>query len=99
MRSDVAISLLLGCVALAAVGLSANSSTSSSPTGAPQQDLRQEDHATLLPLCQADVLTLALVAIVSFVAAGAGIGGGGVLLPIFVLLARFPMHNAVALSE
>ena len=41
------------------------------------------------------VISLVLVAL----AAGGGIGGGGLLVPIFILFVDFPPQNAVALSK
>jgi len=42
---------------------------------------------------------LSIAAIVTFVAAGAGIGGGGVLLPVYTMIGGFHMRSAVALSN
>lgn len=56
-------------------------------------------HKPLFPMDTSDMVALSLTAVVAFVAAGAGIGGGGILLPIFVLICKFKVHQAVALSE
>eukprot|EP00955_Chlamydomonas_euryale_P115099 366329-Chlamydomonas_euryale.AAC.7 len=58
-----------------------------------------DEHKPLWPMDSSDALAVVLAAIVAFVAAGAGIGGGGILLPIFVLICKFEVRHAVALSE
>jgi len=58
-----------------------------------------DEHKPLWPMDSSDALAVVLAAIVAFVAAGAGIGGGGILLPIFVLICKFEVRHAVALSN
>ena len=42
---------------------------------------------------------IAVAAAVLFIAAGAGMGGGPVLVPVYLLLGQFPQSVAVALSN
>ncbi len=53
----------------------------------------------LFPLRPVDYIGL-LAAVVGLVlSAGGGIGGGGLLVPIFILILRFPVKHAVGLSN
>ncbi|KAK9809348.1 hypothetical protein WJX73_008057 [Symbiochloris irregularis] len=56
-------------------------------------------HKALFPLDKRDILAASFAAVALFVAAGGGIGGGGVLVPTFILLLQFPIGTAVALSN
>lgn len=53
------------------------------------------NHKPLWPLNWRDVVTVIFAAISAFVAASAGLGGGGVLVPLFLLIlgAIFDMFN------
>lgn len=54
----------------------------------------QEEHAPLFPLSAADRLGFSLAIIGLMVAAGGGIGGGGILVPIYILVMGFsPKHG------
>ena len=53
----------------------------------------------LLPLTPRTVATLVAAAAVAALAAGGGIGGGGVLVPLYLLLLRAGPRDAVALSN
>lgn len=55
-------------------------------------------HKALLPLDGLDVLSLFLVFAATALAAGGGIGGGGLLVPIYLLLNNFHPARATALS-
>lgn len=45
-----------------------------------------EDHKRFFPLDRRDGLAAAFAALALFIAAGGGIGGGGVLVPIFIIV-------------
>ena len=54
-----------------------------------------EEHASLFPLTTADRLGFSLAIVGLMVAAGGGIGGGGILVPIYILVMGFsPKHGA-----
>eukprot|EP00884_Botryococcus_braunii_P020922 jgi/Botrbrau1/7513/Bobra.0019s0004.1 len=57
------------------------------------------DHKPLWPLNWRDILNVMFAAISAFIAASAGLGGGGVLVPLFLLILGFKTHVAVALSN
>ena len=57
------------------------------------------DHKSLSPLSPYDYCGFVLVAIASFLAAGAGVGGGGILVPIFVVVMGFAPKQAIPLSN
>ena len=46
-----------------------------------------------------DLLTVVCLAVGGSIAAGAGLGGGGVVVPVLILVAKFETHNAVPLSN
>merc|ERR1719453_2258578 len=46
-----------------------------------------------------DLLSLALSALGLIIAAGGGIGGGGILVPLFMILFKFRPKHAIALSN
>lgn len=53
-----------------------------------------EDHASLFPLTTSDRLGFFLAIIGLMIAAGGGIGGGGILVPIYILVMGFsPKHG------
>jgi uncharacterized membrane protein YfcA len=52
----------------------------------------------MLPLNQYDVAAMVLSFFSTALAAGGGIGGGGLLVPIFILVMNFPSSQATALS-
>lgn len=57
------------------------------------------EHKSLLPTTQYDVAMFVIAGIVLFVAAGAGMGGGPVLVPVYLTLGGFLQQAAVALSN
>jgi uncharacterized membrane protein YfcA len=59
----------------------------------------QNAHKTLLPLSVADALGFALAMLGLLIASGSGIGGGGLLVPIYVLVWDFTPKYAVPLSN
>lgn len=56
-------------------------------------------HKPLLPLGPRDSLGLVAAALAILLASGSGIGGGGLLVPIFLLVLGFGTRDAVALSN
>ncbi|KAA6416577.1 MAG: hypothetical protein FRX49_13450, partial [Trebouxia sp. A1-2] len=56
-------------------------------------------HKPLRPLDSRDWWTLGIATLAIFVAAGGGIGGGGVLVPLYASVLGFPAKYAVALSN
>jgi uncharacterized membrane protein YfcA len=63
-----------------------------------QRRLRKE-HPPLLPLKTSDYWGFALATLGLMVAAGGGIGGGGILVPIFSLVFGFSAKHAISLSN
>lgn len=58
-----------------------------------------DDHKALLPLDAADWAGLLVALVGIFLAAGGGIGGGGILVPCFLLIMGFPPGASAALSN
>lgn len=56
-------------------------------------------HRHFWPLSWLDILTFFLATIALLLAAGSGIGGGGLLIPLLILVARFSTRDAVPLSN
>jgi hypothetical protein len=81
-----------------------NTITSSNAQQQPQQKEPSADpddgrHKDLFPLSRADVIGLVLAVVGLMLAAGGGIGGGGILVPLYVLIFRFSPKLAVPLSN
>jgi hypothetical protein len=57
------------------------------------------DHPPLLPLEPTDVLGFTLAAFGLILASGGGIGGGGMLVPIYILVMGFLPKHAIPLSN
>lgn len=58
-----------------------------------------EEHAPLFPLTKSDVYGFTLAILGLMVAAGGGIGGGGILVPIYILIFGFSPKHAIPLSN
>lgn len=56
-------------------------------------------HKDLFPLSTTDYLGLFFSTLGLMIAAGGGVGGGGVLVPIFILIMRFKAKHAIPLSN
>lgn len=56
-------------------------------------------HKDLLPLAYIDYVTIACSALALVIAAGGGIGGGGILVPLYMILFKFRPKHAIALSN
>ena len=76
------------------------------PTDTAEEAVSDDDadsdemaHPPLLPLETSDYIGFFLAVIGLMVAAGGGIGGGGSLVPIYILVMGFPAKNAIPLSN
>ena len=56
-------------------------------------------HTSLLPLSARDIVGLFCAALGLILAAGGGIGGGGILVPIYILILGFSSKQAIPLSN
>ena len=59
----------------------------------------EEHHDSLFPLEASDYLGFALCLLGLMLAAGGGIGGGGILIPIYILVMDFSPKHAIPLSN
>lgn len=59
----------------------------------------EEEHATLFPLTSSDYYGCFFATIGLMIAAGGGIGGGGILVPIYILVMGFSPKHAIPLSN
>lgn len=64
-----------------------------------QEKYTYEDHAALFPLTTSDYTGFFCAVCGLMVAAGGGIGGGGILVPIYILVMGFSPKNAIPLSN
>ncbi len=64
-----------------------------------RQVLDDELRSSLFPVGHIDLVGFIAIIIALMLAASGGIGGGGLLVPIFVLILRFPVKQAVGLSN
>jgi uncharacterized membrane protein YfcA len=60
---------------------------------------RARHHKDLLPLSSRDYLSLSLAIIGLMIAAGGGIGGGGILVPLYIMVMGFSPKFGIALSN
>mmetsp|Transcript_32347 Transcript_32347/g.77313 ORF Transcript_32347/g.77313 Transcript_32347/m.77313 type:complete len:614 (+) Transcript_32347:232-2073(+) len=66
----------------------------------PSMDIHSpSDHDRLIPLQANDYIGLTLAMIGLILAAGGGIGGGGILVPIYILILNFLPKHAIPLSN
>jgi uncharacterized membrane protein YfcA len=63
------------------------------------QPVFNENHEPLFPLSKSDYYGFALAVIGLMIAAGGGIGGGGILVPIYILVMGFSPKHAIPLSN
>ena len=59
----------------------------------------EEDHAPLFPLTTSDYVGFACATVGLLIAAGGGVGGGGILVPIYILVMGFSPKHAIPLSN
>lgn len=64
-----------------------------------EEALYQEGHKPLFPLNHSDTVGFSCAIIGLIVAAGGGIGGGGILVPIYILIMGFSPKHAIPLSN
>lgn len=57
------------------------------------------DHSPLIPLQPSDIWGFAFAALGLILASGGGIGGGGMLVPIYILVLGFLPKHAIPLSN
>ena len=62
-------------------------------------DVFEEDHAPLFPLTTSDYVGFACATVGLMIAAGGGVGGGGILVPIYILIFGFSPKHAIPLSN
>jgi len=63
------------------------------------QEEIQVEHKDLFPFSTRDALGFSLAILGLMLAAGGGIGGGGILVPIYILVLQFPTKEAIPLSN
>jgi Sulfite exporter TauE/SafE len=69
------------------------------PAVVPGSKKHHEKHKDLFPLSKWDWAGICAAAIGLMIAAGGGVGGGGILVPVYVLLLRFHPKLAIPLSN
>jgi len=77
----------------------AHRTLSSSLDDKPDKYTFEEDHPPLLPLSASDYAGVVCAVLGLMVAAGGGIGGGGILVPIYILVMGFSPKHAIPLSN
>jgi len=75
------------------------SSFSSSPPHHHHKPVYNEDHKPLFPLDASDQWGVFFAVLGLMIAAGGGVGGGGLLVPIFILVMGFTPKHAIPLSN
>jgi uncharacterized membrane protein YfcA len=60
---------------------------------------KHDDHKALFPLDNTDILGMILASVGLMVAAGGGIGGGGILVPLYILVMGFHPRMAIPLAN
>jgi uncharacterized membrane protein YfcA len=69
------------------------------PVVATQKRYYEEHHDHLFPLTTKDAIGFACAIVGLMIAAGGGIGGGGILVPIYILVMGFSPKHAIPLSN
>jgi hypothetical protein len=80
-------------------GTSHSSVGGSSGVVHPHAPIFREEHPPLFPLKTSDYYGLFFAVVGLVLAAGGGIGGGGILVPIYILVMGFSPKHAVPLSN
>ena len=73
--------------------------TTNNSTGTAIINNHPSDHDSLIPLQISDVVGFLCAALGLIIAAGGGIGGGGILVPIYILILGFLPKHAIPLSN
>jgi len=76
-----------------------NDTTTNNSTGTAIINNHPSDHDSLIPLQISDFVGFACAALGLIIAAGGGIGGGGILVPIYILILGFLPKHAIPLSN
>lgn len=90
--------LVLACVAVV-IGSTTRGIPSESLRLLDEEEVAYEDHKPLFPLQSSDYSGFACAILGLIVAAGGGIGGGGILVPIYILVMGFSPKHAIPLSN
>jgi hypothetical protein len=69
------------------------------PAAVSVKPIYNEQHDPLFPLTNRDYIGFFLAILGLMVAAGGGIGGGGILVPIYILVMGFSPKHAIPLSN
>jgi len=64
-----------------------------------KEDEKKCKHKTLFPIAPLEILAFFLIFLGSALSNAGGIGGGGLLLPILLLVFRFYTHEAIPISK
>jgi len=56
-------------------------------------------HKSLFPITQREVIGLIFIIVGSALSNAGGIGGGGLLIPILILILKFETHEAIPISK
>lgn len=56
-------------------------------------------HKALFPLHAVDAIAMAVIVVGAVLSAGAGTGGGGIFVPVFMIVLDFTAHEAIPLSK
>ena len=70
-----------------------------SPAQSCELLLSSGTHKSLLPPCPIEIFSFILVFLICNLANATGIGGGGMLVPLLILLMQFQAHEAIPLSK
>ncbi|KAL7524516.1 hypothetical protein ACHAWF_000984, partial [Thalassiosira exigua] len=65
----------------------------------PIMNNHPSDHDSLIPIQLSDIIGLICAALGLMLAAGGGIGGGGILVPVYILILGFLPKHAIPLSN
>ena len=76
-----------------------HNNTTNNSTGTAIINNHPSDHDSLIPLQISDFVGFVCAALGLIIAAGGGIGGGGILVPIYILILGFLPKHAIPLSN
>ena len=84
---------------IASIIFAQSSSTSIDSTSLPLISYEPEEHKALFPLSNSDYWGMISISLGLMIAASGGIGGGGIVVPLLILVLGFQPKHAVALSN